>query len=525
MFAKKMRLRTLMLMMSVGGILLTSVLLLSTLAIFQKRNIEQRLLENNLAYARKLADTTDRYLMTAQRELAYGATQITSLKDPAYLQAEVERLCRQSGFFNSVVIVGADKVIRAASPESLKMLGVRLQSAVSQKAIAEKKFFISAPYYSAAGNYIVFISQPLFNHNGNYIGYLGGSIYLQKESMLSDILGMHFYENKTNVSVVSGDGKMIFNRNPALVNPEYHLLSTMGEQLLRHKSGSFLSTDEQGKNLVGYASLKQANWRVIISATSESVSRILLHNAANAAWYVVAILLLTVTAVIFFAGKILAPLEKLAELTQHVDSEGSARKLAGIRVWYLEAERLKEALSLRLSTMVRRMSALKDETMTDTLTGLYNRRGFSSLLEQYAHTSHLCLIAIDIDHFKQINDKFGHAGGDAILVEIGKVLTDISAIHPYHSCRFGGEEFIILLPYIRLTEAAFLAESLRIKVAARAFAECENLTISLGVACFSDNENDAYLTLRQADLALYEAKRQGRNRVIVSQADGSLTGP
>lgn len=80
---KKLHLRTLMLMLSVGGILLTSMLLLSALTFFQKGNIENRLLENNLAYARKLADTTDRYLVTAQRELTYSAGQIKNLMTPS----------------------------------------------------------------------------------------------------------------------------------------------------------------------------------------------------------------------------------------------------------------------------------------------------------------------------------------------------------------------------------------------------------------------------------------------------------
>ena len=83
---KKLHLRTLMLMLSVGGILLTSLLLLSGLTIFQKGNIEHRLLENNLAYARKLADTTDRYLATAQRELIYSASKINTLNDKEHLQ-------------------------------------------------------------------------------------------------------------------------------------------------------------------------------------------------------------------------------------------------------------------------------------------------------------------------------------------------------------------------------------------------------------------------------------------------------
>ena len=217
MLRNKLHLRTLMLMLSVGGILFTSMLLLSALTLFQKGNIEDRLLDNNLAYARKLADTTDRYLVTAQRELAYSAAQIKTLTNIEHLKNEAERLRLQSGFFNSVVIVNSDAIIAAASPESLNLVGVKLHSDASIQAIDEKKSFISEPFVSAAGNYVVFISQPLFGNSGEYIGYIGGTIYLQKESMLSDILSMHFYEKGTDVSVINDDGKVIFNREPTLI--------------------------------------------------------------------------------------------------------------------------------------------------------------------------------------------------------------------------------------------------------------------------------------------------------------------
>ncbi|WP_174509000.1 sensor domain-containing diguanylate cyclase [Klebsiella oxytoca] len=517
MLRKKLHLRTLMLMLSVGGILLTSLLLLSALTLFQKGNIEDRLLENNLAYARKLADTTDRYLVTAQRELAYSASQIKGLTDTQYLRNEVDRLRLQSGFFNSVVIVNAHAVIAAASPESLGLIGVKLHSNASLKAIAEKKLFISEPFISAAGNYVVFVSQPLFNQAGEYIGFIGGSIYLQKESMLSDILSMHFYDKSTDVSVINNDGKVIFNRDPKLVGGGYQSVPGLQEQVVREQSGHFFGDDKRGGSLVGYASLKQADWKVVISGASESVSRILMQTVVNAFWFTLAIVLLTITVVTLFAARISSPLEKLAEFTQTNDSEATLKKLTHISVWYKEAERLKEALSLHLQTMTRRVNALSDETMTDPLTGLYNRRGFNALIKQLDPSTEQCIIAIDIDHFKTINDRYGHDGGDAVLVTFADTLRRLSTRGQIIS-RFGGEEFIVLLPETAVAEAAVVAEHIRAAIENADFPHGEKVTISLGVAGFNDNGNDVYAVLRKADLALYEAKRKGRNTVVVSQA-------
>jgi hypothetical protein len=119
MFQKRIGLRSLLIILSVGSVTLTSLLLLTALWIIQKENIEDSLLSSNIAYARKLADTTDGYFSTAQRELAYSAQQIKTLSDEDKLHAETERLRLQSGFFNSVVIVNAKAVIAATSPESL----------------------------------------------------------------------------------------------------------------------------------------------------------------------------------------------------------------------------------------------------------------------------------------------------------------------------------------------------------------------------------------------------------------------
>ena len=165
--------------------------------------------------------------------------------------------------------------------------------------------------------------------------------------------------------------------------------------------------------------------------------------------------------------------------------------------------------------MARRVSALSDEAMKDPLTKLYNRKGFSTSLKQYRHSDEHCVIAIDIDHFKKINDKYGHDGGDAVLVAFSDKLRDL-CLSGHVVCRFGGEEFVVLLPYTGLSDAAAIAEHIRDGVEHADFPYTDKVTISLGVAGFSDNDNDVYAVLRKADLALYEAKRSGRNKVIIS---------
>ncbi len=518
MFRRKFHLRTLMLALSVGGILLTSLLLLSALTLFQKGNIEDSLLESNLAYARKLADTTDRYLMTAQRELAYSASLIENFNNVNQLKQEANRLRLQSGFFNSVVIVSADAIITAASPESLGLIGVKLESQTTEQAIKAKKAFISEPFVSAAGNYVVLVSQPIFSKGGKYLGYLGGTIYLKKEGILSEILSMHFYDNKTDVSIVSSHGKIIFNRDTSLVSKDFKPGATLKEKLTSTRNGYFYDGNVNSGELVGYASMNQANWKIIISGAPDSVSRILLQTVINAFWFTLGIIALTAATVTFFSARISFPLERLVEFAREEDSEVTLKKLSKINAWYNEADRLREAVMIHLQMMTRRVNKLSDEAMTDPLTGLYNRKGFEVLVKRHAATEEHCIIAIDIDHFKKINDKYGHAAGDAVLVALSTRLKNV-CVEDEIICRFGGEEFVVFLPETPLTEAANLAENMRSHIDDEDFPYTGKVTISLGVA--GVKEMDINLALQQADEALYEAKRAGRNTAVIHPQQAS----
>lgn len=501
-----------MLLLSVGGVLLTSILLLSALTLFQKGNIENSLLEGNIAYARKLADTTDHYLSTAQQELAYSASLIEDFHDRTQLQAEAERLHLQSGFFNSVLIVKADAVVAATSPESLRLVGMQLHSPASQQSILTLKPLISQPFTSASGNYVVFLTQPVFSHAGQYLGYIGGTIYLKKHSILSDILGQHFYGNQAEVSIVATDGRVIYSPDPDAVGRLLDVHQTHLALLSKAESGHFIDRYAGEDHLIGFASLQQADWKVFFAGTSDNVSRILKETMISAFWFTLIIIFFATGAVIFFSARISSPLEKLASLTRTADSETALRQLAQLEPGYQEAELLREAVSQHLVSMSRQVSLLTDEAMTDPLTGLLNRKGFSSRIKALSQSGNHCVISIDIDHFKHINDRYGHDVGDAVLVSLGKLMRLLTRQHDI-VCRFGGEEFIILLPDSSLEETRIVAERIRTVTAETSFAEGIHFTLSAGIAALPDCAADFSQLLRHADLAMYQAKNSGRNRV------------
>ncbi|EXU75906.1 sensor domain-containing diguanylate cyclase [Erwinia mallotivora] len=513
MFRTKPRLRTLLTSLSAGGVILTSGLLLSALLIFQKANIEDSLLESNIAYARKLADTTDRYLITAQRELAWSASQITQLNNTQLLRQETERLRLQSGFFNTVVVVNTDAVVAATSPESLNLVGVKLQSDASRRAIATKKPFISSPFVSASGNYVVSLSQPVFSTDGHYIGYIGGTIFLKKQSMLSDIISQHFYPTGSTISIVSNEGLVIFSHDRARVGQHMLLSPALQRQLAVTESGHFTS-QEAGRNyLTGYASMHKTDWNIFISGTSQTVRGIMWRTAGNVMWFIVAIITLIAAIMAFLATRISSPLERLAGMVREGGSDATPESLASVNAWYHEADRLKEAVQVNRRAVAGRVAALNDEAMTDPLTGLHNRRGFSMLAAELGDDPEQCIIAIDIDHFKKINDWYGHEGGDEVLVSLASLLRQACRGGDVVS-RFGGEEFIVMLPCTEPDTAACMAERIRRMVSSAAFPFVGHMTISLGVAALRDC-GDREMLLRRADEALYAAKGAGRNQVVV----------
>lgn len=165
--------------------------------------------------------------------------------------------------------------------------------------------------------------------------------------------------------------------------------------------------------------------------------------------------------------------------------------------------------------------------VTDPLTGLHNRRYLLGQLEPLvAHAggggAPAAVLLLDIDHFKAINDSFGHDAGDEVLVEFAvRVATNFRAVDL--PCRYGGEEFVVIMPETRLEDAQAIADRIRAQVAGTPFMVMEgkeslSVTISIGVAATAGTGDSVEALLKRADSALYEAKEGGRNRVIAKAA-------
>lgn len=163
--------------------------------------------------------------------------------------------------------------------------------------------------------------------------------------------------------------------------------------------------------------------------------------------------------------------------------------------------------------------ALNDLAWKDSLTGLANPRAFHRLLQQCldeARQGHrpLCLLVADLDHFKRVNDTYGHVAGDEVLVAVSQAL--LQAVRQGDAvCRMGGEEFAVLLPDTDVEQAKLIAERIRVAVPTAPLPGTGAVTISVGLASYPDDARDATALVKAADDAAYAAKAAGRDQVAV----------
>ena len=196
-----------------------------------------------------------------------------------------------------------------------------------------------------------------------------------------------------------------------------------------------------------------------------------------------------------------------------------------------------EELSARVRTQVKRkryadflrekLDFSLEMAVTDALTGLHNRRYMTSQLQALiGRANHggesVAVLLLDIDHFKGVNDLFGHDAGDEVLREFGvRLATNVRAVDL--PCRMGGEEFVVVMPGTRLEDAQRIAERIRINVEVAPFRilggqESLPVTVSIGVAATQGSDETPESLLKRADDGVYEAKSSGRNRVIARAA-------
>ena len=325
--------------------------------------------------------------------------------------------------------------------------------------------------------------------------------------------------------------RAVTSRDIGIESPEREAVAEAG------RGGSILIVDDRAASAERLVGMLSDEHKAAIQADPTEA----LFHAAEGAYD----LLIVSLALENFDGLRLCSQLRSLERTRNVpilaiaDAENNTRLVRGLEIGvndYLSRPIDKNELLARVRTQIRKKrytERLRDNVqmsiemaITDALTGLYNRRYMEThvgtLVEQAASRSKpLTVLVLDIDYFKSINDSWGHDAGDDVLREFAvRIRKSIRGIDL--ACRYGGEEFVVVMPETDMAVATMVAERLRRRIASEPFpiqqgARSIEVTISIGIAALGRGE-DAAAVVKRADQALYRAKRDGRNRVVPDAA-------
>ncbi|WP_299177825.1 diguanylate cyclase [uncultured Neptuniibacter sp.] len=408
-------------------------------------------------------------------------------------------------------------------------------------------------YYAPLGSdYIVEVSYDvkkylIRSHSSRYVDFMFGDFFteLSKSSPLLDKVDIYLVNNYAAFPFLQDTPNITAQELPVI--PEKGVLKRQGDDnTLYHFSRADLNR----------SNLHSADYLAIRSTINLTPMKLLLHKFLGISLIVIVITLTLGFILITYLFdkwilrrifRIIAALERSAEgdyrdqlssekrdelglISDHINSMNKriARRDEELREArdYLElrVEERTSDLQLEIEARIEAEKKLKNLASTDPLTGVMNRRAFDEqahreLANAKRHGRELTLILLDLDHFKSINDKFGHQFGDQVLIKIAELIQP--CLRATDSlCRHGGEEFIIILPETDIHNAKLIAERLRLEIENAVISNQSDVnasvTASLGVAQWADDEKDILPSIHRADEAMYQAKQEGRNRVVVS---------
>jgi len=394
---------------------------------------------------------------------------------------------------------------------------------------ADNQIVGDAYWDAKAGRAKLIVAVPAQRADGRLIGAFAAElnlapIHLLLRSFAPDSSGAIYLVNTRGAAIASSEGI-----SPQLVKTP--MPAPTMKKLRERARAPFAYTSFGGRSVIGTLEyVPQVSWAVISELSAESAF-LQVRRFRDVALLVIVLLLVVVTATAYRLGLLIArPLDRLTKGAGEVAAGDLAVDLpeapGGGEVGYLTdvfnhmVSRLREGrreLDRIHETLRKKNEELELLSTTDSLTGLSNHRSLMKRLNdeeaRFAKARRTFSVLVgDVDHFKQYNDAFGHPAGDEVLKTIAEIMRE--STRKVDCCaRYGGEEFVIVLPDTAPAEAFEVAEHIRARVAAKKFSG-RKITLSIGVAAFPEDADDAEAIIAIADEALYQAKREGRDRTV-----------
>ncbi|WP_412072335.1 diguanylate cyclase [Pseudomonas fluorescens] len=267
--------------------------------------------------------------------------------------------------------------------------------------------------------------------------------------------------------------------------------------------------------LGGYAPVPNVNWAVVAQQPRELSLATLGQLERDMVVGMIPVGCFCILLILVGTRLIAYPLRQLSAAADQFAAAESTEQLQRVHAWYRDASDIRQAMLSDRHLFQQKLGQLIQEAQSDPLSSLANRRAMGTVWDLLEQTGQqYSLLALDIDHFKRVNDTFGHEAGDNVLRMIAEIIRQNPRTDDF-ACRTGGEEFVLILPDTSLDSTLVIAERIRESIAETEFPKIGKLTMSIGVACSGAEVVTPEAVLKLADERLYSAKQNGRNRVIV----------
>jgi diguanylate cyclase (GGDEF)-like protein len=547
-----------------AAIAMMSILVVGTLAAgaaWVSYSNTSKLVNRSLAgIASTTAGRLDRYMEVRQQEMTLFS-QLQPLQrlwqsDPVELRHALEQLQNSFSDFAWIGFADPDGHVVASTGGLLQGSSVAARpwfKAGLQRLVVgdvHEAILLSSLLAQRASNEpyrFVDLGMPVRDANGKLLGVLGGHLNFDWATNLISNVEANDGGADTTLSIIDKSGTV-------LVGPDKGQVKYSGEklaELLRARQGTFAEKPGQERLLTafyvsnGHREYQGLNW-IVTASQPASVALAAAGSSAEIILFIGAVVgLMGLAFAVFISRRIAGP---ILAITQEADRIGRAfgpsmlarqsgsmevvrlsRALRSLlrRIGFAE-ERTREA-ELRATENALQMEAdiikLRQLADTDFMTGLLNRRAFLPLADDALefcrrYKRSMATLMIDIDHFKKINDTYGHGAGDHVIKAIADIVnakirgTDKAA-------RFGGEEFVVLLRELDQETAMMLAERIRVAIEQAPISHGDKaipVTASIGVSMFTEGDRDVQDLIERADQGLYNAKKTGRNRISLAPA-------
>ncbi|MCM3409371.1 sensor domain-containing diguanylate cyclase [Metabacillus litoralis] len=515
---RKVRLSTLLTKLVAGSVILTTVILLIASYQYEKESLTNAYLNLNYSKSSKMSRSVDSLFKSMRMSLEETATFLSENDDfkDDEIQDYFELLRNNSRYFNSLSWIDGSGVVRSIAPISVGLRGEILSSGETRKIVDSKRQTVSQPYIAPSGRLIVLLAHPFYDQNNHFKGMIGGSIYLQEQNVLTEILGNDIIdENGSYYYVVGPEGKILFHPDKKQIGEDVSENPIVGK-IMQGKSGKEIVTNTMGVTmLAAYSVVPETGWGVVQQTPVSFIYESLYDHLKKLLIYILIPFVSLLALSIFIARKLAKPFFDLSNVVNQISS-GKLVSIPEMKShWNREADLLTKSVTMAIEGMQDKHQQLSYEATTDSLTNTSNRRLLDEVMKEWvAKNKPFTLIAFDIDNFKKVNDTFGHQTGDQVLQFVVKYAQMMIRKNDL-LFRYGGEEFVLLIPNVTSTTAYSIAEKIRICLENNISPIGKPITISLGIAEFPLHTKRQDEIFDLADQALYVSKSKGKNRTTI----------